>query len=81
MEKAAAQESVGQFLLIIGGDDDHRPFLRRHRLARLIDMEGHAVEFLQQIVGEFDVRLVDLIDQQHRQGGAVKASHSLPLRI
>jgi hypothetical protein len=33
---------------------------------RLVDEELHAVEFVQQIVGKFDVGLVDLIDQQHR---------------
>ncbi len=36
------------------------------RLAGLVDVELHAVEFEQQIVGEFDVGLVDLVDQQHR---------------
>ena len=31
----------------------------------LVDEELHAVEFLQQVVRKFDVRLVDLVDQQH----------------
>ena len=35
-------------------------------LARLVDVELHAVELVQQVVREFDVGLVDLIDQQHR---------------
>ena len=35
------------------------------RLAGLVDEELHAIEFLQQIVGELDVGLVDLVDQQH----------------
>ena len=33
---------------------------------RLVDVEFHAVELLQQVVGKLDVRLVDLVDQQHR---------------
>ena len=39
------------------------------------------VEFEQEIVGEFDVRLVDLVDQQHRPLGEANASHSLPRRM
>ncbi len=37
----------------------------RDRLAGLVDVELHPVEFLQQVVGELDVGLVDLVDQQH----------------
>ena len=36
---------------------------------RLVDMELHPIELLQEVVGEFDVGLVDLVDQQHRQLG------------
>ncbi len=36
-----------------------------HRLAGLVDVEFHPVEFLQQVVGELDVGLVDLVDQHH----------------
>src|SRR3546814_17464041 len=32
-------------------------------------MELHAVEFLQQVVWKLDIGLVDLVDQQHGQGG------------
>jgi hypothetical protein len=32
-------------------------------------VEFHAVEFLQQVVGELDVGLVDLVDQQHGAWG------------
>ena len=35
-------------------------------LAGLVDEELHAIEFLQEVVGKFDVGLVDLVDQQHR---------------
>ncbi len=67
VEEAAAQERVGQFLLVVRGDDHDRPLPRRHGLARLVDVELHAVELEQEIVGEFDVGLVDLVDQQHRR--------------
>ena len=40
--------------------------VRLDRLARLVDEELHAIELLQQVVGELDVGLVDLVDQQHR---------------
>ena len=42
---------------------------RLHRLAGLVDVELHLVEFEQEIVGELDVGLVDLVDQQHRPLG------------
>ncbi len=41
---------------------------RFHRLARLVDEEFHAIELEQEIVREFDIGLVDLVDQQHRRG-------------
>jgi hypothetical protein len=37
-----------------------------HHLLRLVDVELHAIELEQQVVGELDVGLVDLVDQQHR---------------
>src|SRR4029077_14707117 len=64
VKEAAAEESVGQLLLGVRGDDHHRQVLRLHRLARLVDEELHAVEFEQQIVGKFDIGLVNLVDQQ-----------------
>jgi 16S rRNA G1207 methylase RsmC len=38
---------------------------RLHQLLRLVDVELHAVELAQQVVRELDVRLVDLVDQEH----------------
>ena len=67
MEEAAAKERVGQFLFVVRRDDDHRPLDRLHRLAGLVDVEFHPIEFLEKIVGEFDVGLVDLVDQQDGQ--------------
>ncbi len=37
-----------------------------HELASLVDVELHAVELAQEVVREFDIGLVDFIDQQHR---------------
>ena len=42
------------------------PMFRLDGLVRLVDVELHAVEFLQQVVWELDVGLVDLVDEQHR---------------
>ena len=69
VEETAAQEGVGQFLFIVRGDDDDRAFFRGDRLVGLVDVERHAIEFLEQVVREFDVGLVDLVDQQHGQLG------------
>ncbi len=66
VEEAAAQERVRQFLLVVGGDDHDRPLPRRNRLAGFVDEEFHPIELLQEIVGKFDIGLVDLVDQQHR---------------
>ncbi|MCY1169811.1 hypothetical protein D9M73_98610 [compost metagenome] len=70
VKEATAQEGVGQFLLVIAGDDDDRALDCADGFPRFVNMEFHAIEFLQQIVGEFDVGLVDLVDQQHRRLGA-----------
>src|SRR3546814_11767225 len=67
MEETAAQESIRQFLLIIRCDDDDWAFLCLHCLASLVDVEFHAVEFLEQVIRELDVSLVDLIDQSDRK--------------
>ena len=36
------------------------------QLVRFVDVKLHPVELAQQVIGKFDVGLVDLIDQQHR---------------
>ena len=36
------------------------------RLGGFVDEELHAVEFLQQVIGKLDVRLVDFVNQQDR---------------
>ena len=65
VEHAAAQERVGQLLLVVRRDDDDRPLLRDDLVAGLVDAEAHRVELVQQVVRELDVGLVDLVDQQH----------------
>ena len=66
VEEAAAQERVRKLLLVVAGDDDDRPVDRVDRLLRLVDVELHAVELLQEIVRKLDVRLVDLVDEEDR---------------
>ena len=66
VKEAAAQECVGQFFFVVGGDHHDRPPPRLDGLAGLVDEELHAIEFLQQVVGKLDIGLVDLVDQQHR---------------
>ena len=70
MKEAAAQKSVWQFFLIVGSDEHQGAGFGLDQFTGFVAIKLHAVEFTQQIVGEFDVCLVDLIDQQcHRFGG------------
>ena len=64
VEHAAAQEGVGQLLLGVGGDDDDGALLRGDGLLGLRDIEFHLIQLPQQVVGELQVGLVDLVDQQ-----------------
>jgi hypothetical protein len=43
--------------------------LRLDRLVGLVDVELHPIELLQEVVREFDVGLVDLVDQQDGADG------------
>jgi hypothetical protein len=63
MKEAAAQESVGELLLVVGRDYDQRTMSRPDRPVRLVDVKLHPVELVQQVVREFDVGLVDFVDQ------------------
>ncbi len=65
VEEAAAQKGVGQLFFVVRGDDDDGAVFGFDRLACLVDEELHLIELLQKVVGEFDVGLVDLVDQQH----------------
>ena len=72
MEDAAAQERVRQLLLRVGGDDHDGALLGFHCPLGLIDVELHLVQLPQQIVGELQIRLVDLVYQEHHLLLAVK---------
>ena len=65
MKETAAQKSVRQFLFVVARDYHDGPLPRLDHLPRFVDMEFHPVEFEQQIVGEFDIGLVDFVDQQY----------------
>src|SRR5690242_11072705 len=65
VEETAPQEGVRQFLLIVRRDDDQRTVERDDRPLRFINVELHAVELAEQIVGELDVGLVDFVNQYH----------------
>ena len=65
MEKAAAQKGVWQFLFIIGCDDHHRAIFGGDRFTRFIDVKGHLIQFLQQVIWEFDICLINFINQQN----------------
>ncbi len=65
MEDTSAQESIRQLLLRIGSDDNDGPVLRLHRSLRLMNVEFHLIQFPEKIVGEFQIRLVNLVDQQN----------------
>ena len=75
VEKAAAQKGVGQFFFVVGRDDDHGAMGGADGLAGFVNMKLHPVQFLQQVVGKFDVGFVDLVDQKHHAGGG---GESLP---
>src|SRR6266704_5886465 len=65
VEKTAPQKSVGQFLFVVRGDEDDRTLSRLHELPGFVHEELHAVELAQEVVGKFDVGLVDLVDEEH----------------
>src|SRR5690606_7943885 len=65
MEETAAQEGVGQVFFVIGSNDDQGTMTSLDGLASFVNMKLHAVQFLQQVVGELDVGLVDFVDQNN----------------
>ena len=64
VEHAPTEESVRQFLLCVGGDDDDGALLGLYGLLRLRDVELHPVQLPEKVIGKFQIRLVDLVDQQ-----------------
>ena len=67
VEETTAQERVGQFFLVVAGDDHDRALGGLDAFPGFVNVEFHAIELGEQIVGELDIGLVDLVDQQHRQ--------------
>ena len=67
VEEAAAQKGVRQVFLIVAGNEDQRPLLRFDELPGLVDVELHPVQLPQQVVGELDVGLIDLVDEEHHR--------------
>ena len=65
VEDTSAQECIRQFLFGIGCDDHDRSVLRLDRFFGFVDIKFHLVQFPQQVIREFQVCLVDLIDQQN----------------
>jgi hypothetical protein len=63
VKDAAAQECVGQLLLVVRRDEHDRTLARDDLVAGLDDREAHLVELAQKIVRKLDVRLVDLVDE------------------
>jgi hypothetical protein len=78
VEDAAAEEGVGQLLLVVAGDDHDRPLLGDDLVAGLGDAEAHAIELVEQVVRELEVGLVDLVDEQHHALVGRKASPERP---
>src|SRR5437762_5790846 len=68
VKEAAAQKRVGQLLFVVAGDHDQGPMPRLDGGLSLVDVELHAVELAQQIVGKLYVGLVDFVDQYYRRG-------------
>src|SRR6185295_2913995 len=52
--------------LVVGRNNNDGAVPGLDGLVRFVNIKLHAIEFLQQVIGELDVGLVDLIDQQHR---------------
>jgi hypothetical protein len=79
VEDAAPQEGVGQLLLVVAGDDHQRPLFGHDVGGRSRStVKRICVELEQEIVGELEVGLVDLVDQQH--DGASAARNAWPQR-
>ena len=75
------RKASGQLLLVVRRDEHHRALLRHDLLAGLEDREAHLVELAQQVVGELEIGLVDLVDEQHVRSFAAKAWPSAPKRM
>src|SRR4030095_7101739 len=65
---ATTHERRRQVALVVAGDDDQRDATPAgDAAARVGDLEAQAAEYLEKIVRQVGVRLVDLVDQDHRR--------------
>ena len=78
VEEAPPEEGVGKLFFVVRSDDHHRPDRGANGFTALADVELHAIEFLQKVVGKFDVGLVDLVDQKHRARSCRASGEGLP---
>ncbi len=78
VEEAASEERVGQLFLVVAGDENDGALLGDDLLSGLVNVKLHAVELEQQIIRELDIRLVDLVDEQHRLHIALEGFPELP---
>ena len=74
-KKHRRRKASGSSFLVVRRDDHDRALGGLDGFASLVDEEFHAIEFLQQVVGELDVGLVDLVDEQN---GAAVHDERLP---
>jgi hypothetical protein len=68
VKHAAAEERVRELLLVVAGDDHHRTLGGDDLRLGLHHPEPHPVQLVEQVVGELEVRLVHLVDEQHHPG-------------
>ena len=66
VKNTAPQESVRQFLFRVGGDDHNGPLLCPDGPSCFRDVKFHSVQLPQQVIGKFQICLINLIDQQDR---------------
>ena len=67
MEEAATQEGVWKLFLVVRCNDDDGAVPGLDQLLGFVAEEFHAINFAKQIVGEFNVGLVNFVDQQHHR--------------
>ena len=79
VKETAAQKSVRQFFFVVGGNQNNRPMTRLNGFVRFVNIELHAVQFTEQIVGKLDISFINLVDQQNGLFITVKAFPQGPL--
>ena len=79
MEETATQKGVGEFFFVVAGNDDDGALASLDGFPSFIDIELHAVEFLQEVVRKFNIGFVDFVDEQHRLGVGFKGLPQLAL--